>query len=138
MDKIIKVDQDMVLIIGVIMETIWQVTKGMGDKIIIEMDLGETIETKVMKKKTWVGHMIGKPEVLIEGTIEASVTVDWAQVSRVGTNIDSIRCLECQEYDHFARDFPNNTNRQRCRTNSAEVQYGQDQTLLQMPLMDID
>ena len=51
----------------------------MTDKIIIEMDLGETLETKVMKE-TGVGHMIGKLEVIIEGTIEVSVTVDQGQV----------------------------------------------------------
>ena len=50
----------------------------MGDRIIIEMDLGETLGTKVMKE-TGVGHMIGKLEVIIEGTIEVSVTVDQGQ-----------------------------------------------------------
>ena len=38
----------------------------MGDSIIIEMDLGETLETKVMKE-TGDGHMIGKPEVIKKG-----------------------------------------------------------------------
>ena len=78
MDKIIEVGQDMILIIGVITETICEVTKGMGDKVIIEMDLGETLETKAMKE-TGVHHMM-KLEVMIGGTIEASVTVDQGQV----------------------------------------------------------
>ena len=39
----------------------------------------KTLETKAMKE-TAVGHMIGKLEVVIEGTIEASVTVDQGQV----------------------------------------------------------
>ena len=43
----------------------------------IEMDLGETLETK-FRKETGVGHMIGIEEI-IEGTIEASVTVDQGQ-----------------------------------------------------------
>ena len=43
------------------------------------MDLGETLETKVMRE-TGVGHMTGKLEVMIEGTIEASATVDQGQV----------------------------------------------------------
>ena len=51
----------------------------MGDKIIIVMDLEKTLETKAMKE-TRVGHMIGKLEIIIEGTIEASVTVDQGQV----------------------------------------------------------
>ena len=94
MDKIIKVGQDMLLIIGVIMETIWEVTKGMADKIIIEMGSGKTFETKVMKE-TGVDHMIGKLEVMIEGTIEASVTVDqnqvlgWVQIE-IGLDVSSV------------------------------------------------
>ena len=46
----------------------------MGDKIVTEMDLGEILETKAIRE-TGVGHMIGKLEVITEGTIEASVTV---------------------------------------------------------------
>ena len=41
----------------------------MGDKIILEMDSGETLEVKAMKE-TGVSHMIGKLEVITEGTIE--------------------------------------------------------------------
>ena len=51
----------------------------MGNKITTEMDLGETTEIKVMKD-TGVGHMIGTLEVIIDGTIEASVTVGQGQV----------------------------------------------------------
>ena len=41
----------------------------------METDFGDTSETKAMKEKR-VGHIIGKLEVIIEGTIGASVTVD--------------------------------------------------------------
>ena len=41
MDKNIEVGQDMIQIIEVIMETIWEITKGMGDKIIIEKVSGK-------------------------------------------------------------------------------------------------
>ena len=51
----------------------------MADKIIIEIDSGETLETKAMRK-IGVGHMIGKVEVITEGTIGTSVTVDQGQV----------------------------------------------------------
>ena len=44
----------------------------MGDKIIIEMDLGDTLEIRTMRE-IGVGHIIGKPEVTTRGTIEASV-----------------------------------------------------------------
>ena len=62
----------------------------MGDKIIIEIDLGETLETKAMRE-IGVGHMIGKLEVITDGTIEASVTVDQGQVLEqllTGTGLD--------------------------------------------------
>ena len=49
----------------------------MGDKIITEMDSGETLETKAMRE-VGVGHMIGNFEIITEGKIE--VTVDQGQV----------------------------------------------------------
>ena len=78
MDKVIEVGQDMILIIGVIMETILEVIRGMGGKIIIIIE-GELLETKVMKERG-VGHMIGKTEVITEGIIEASVIVGLGQI----------------------------------------------------------
>ena len=51
----------------------------MGDKIILEMNSGETLETKAVTE-TEVGYVIGKLEVITEGTIEALVTVDQGQI----------------------------------------------------------
>ena len=51
----------------------------MGDKIIVEMDSGETLEIKAMRE-IGVGQMIGKLEVMTKGTVEASLTVDQGQV----------------------------------------------------------
>ena len=80
MDKIFEVGQGMIQIIEVITETIREVVKGMGDKIIIEMDsVMEILETKAMTE-IGVGHMIGKLEVITEGPIEASVTLDQGKV----------------------------------------------------------
>ena len=75
MDKIIEVGQDMILIIEVTTEIIWEVTWGMGDKIIIEMDSG----VKAVKEMG-VGYMIGKLGTITEGRIEVSVTVGQGQV----------------------------------------------------------
>ena len=55
----------MILIIGVIMETICEVIRGMGDKIITITE-GETLGTKTMKE-IGIGHMIGKTEAISEG-----------------------------------------------------------------------
>ena len=112
MDKIIKVGQDMIWITEVIMETIWEVTKGMGDKIILEMDSGNTLETKAMKE-TGVGHMIGNLEVIIEGTIEELVMVDEGQVPEqvqieIGLDVLSVESMiilqeNAQQWNHTER-----------------------------------
>ena len=67
----------------------------MGDKIIIEMDSGETLEIKAMRE-IGVGHMIGKLEIITEGTIRASVTVDQGQVLQqvpieIGLDVQSVK-----------------------------------------------
>ena len=51
----------------------------MGDKILLEMDLGETLEIKAMKE-VGAGHMIGRLQVITEVTTKASVTVGQGQV----------------------------------------------------------
>ena len=92
MDKIIKVGQGLIQIIGVITETIWEVIKGMGDKIIVEMDSGEILEIKAMRE-VGVSHMIGNSEVTTEETIEAPVTVDQDQVLEwvsIETELDAL------------------------------------------------
>ena len=45
----------------------------MGDKIIIEMESGATLEIKTMREVE-VGHMIDSLEIITKGTIEVSVT----------------------------------------------------------------
>ena len=62
----------------------------MGYKIIIEKDSGKTLEIIAMRG-IGVGHMIGKLEVITEGTVKASVTVDQGQVLEqvpIGTGSD--------------------------------------------------
>ena len=70
------------------------------------------------------------------GIIEVLATTDQGQVLRLNTNRDWIRCFECQEYIHFARD---------CLTMQVDrevVQIQQmfnmeeEQTLLQIPLIN--
>ena len=46
----------------------------MGYKIIIRINSGETLEIKAMGE-IGAGHMIGKLEVMTEGTIDASIIV---------------------------------------------------------------
>ena len=67
---------------------------------------GEILETITMKE-TGVGHMIGKLEVIIEWTIEVSVTVYQGQVqgwvqSEIGLDVLSVRS--------FCKRLANNTS----------------------------
>ena len=57
--------------------------------------------------------------------------------SRVSTNRDRIRCFECREYDHFARECPRGENRE---TEQIQQMFSldDDQTLLQTPLKDME
>ena len=54
------------------------------------MDSGEILEIRAMTE-VGVGHMIGNLQIITEGTIEASVTVDQGQVLEqvpIGTGLD--------------------------------------------------
>ena len=51
----------------------------MGDKIIIESKSGEIVGIKAMRE-VGVGHVIDNLEIITEGTVEASVTLDQGQV----------------------------------------------------------
>ena len=60
----------------------------------MEMDSGETLETKAMRE-IGVGHMIGKVEVITEWTVEASLMVDQGQVLEqvpIETELDVFEC----------------------------------------------
>ena len=50
MDKSMDVGQGMTWIIEEIIETIWEIIKGIEDKIIVEIDLGEILEIKAMRE----------------------------------------------------------------------------------------
>ena len=79
MDKSIEIDQGMTQIIEEIIETICDIIKGMEDKIITEIDLGEILEIKAMRE-VGVDHMIDNLEVMMEGTTEVLTTVDQGQI----------------------------------------------------------
>ena len=56
----------------------------------------------------------------------------------MSTNRDRIRCFECREYDHFARECP--TRQENRETEQIEQMFNldEDQTILQIPLMDTE
>ena len=56
----------------------------------------------------------------------------------MSTNRDRIRCFECREYDHFARECP--TRRENRETEQIQQMFSldDDQTLLQTPLIDME
>ena len=77
----------------------------MEDKIVeedIEMiDIMTTIEAKTGQEKGYL------QEIIIITEIEVQITADPGQAPGANTNRDRIRCYNCREYDHFARDCPN-------------------------------
>ena len=56
----------------------------------------------------------------------------------MSTNRDRIRCFECREYDHFARYCPTTQTDREVEQIQQLFNMDEDQTLLQMPLMDVD
>ena len=78
-DKSIEVGQGMTQIIEEIIKTIWEIIKGMEDKIIAEIALGAILEIKAMTE-VGVGQMIGNLDIMREGTTEVLGTVDQGQV----------------------------------------------------------
>ena len=58
--------------------------------------------------------------------------------SRAGTNRDRIRCFECREYDHFARECPTRQESRETEQIQQMFNMDRDQTMLQTPLMDTE
>ena len=65
------------------------------------IDITIIIEAEIDQEK---GH---SQEIIIAVEIEVQVTVDLGPGSRAITNRERIRCYNCREYDHFARDCHN-------------------------------
>ena len=49
-----------------------------------------------------------------------------------------IRCFECREYDHFARECPTRQASREAEQRQQMFNMDKDQTILQTPLMDTD
>ena len=58
--------------------------------------------------------------------------------SRASTNRDRIRCFECREYDHFARECPTRQASRETEKIQQIFNTDEDQTILQTPLRDTD
>ena len=58
--------------------------------------------------------------------------------SRASTKRDRIRCFECREYDHFARECPTGQASRETEDIQQMFNMDEDQTILQTPLMDTD
>ena len=58
--------------------------------------------------------------------------------SRANTNRDRIRCFECREYDHFARECPTRQESRETEQIQQMFNMDKDQTILQTPLMDTE
>ena len=56
--------------------------------------------------------------------------------SRTHTNRDRIRCFECREYGHFARECPTGQASRETEQIQQIFNMDEDQTILQTSLMD--
>ena len=122
-----------ILIIEVVMDIIWGVIKGMGDRVIITTE-GETLEIKLMIE-IGVGHIKDR----IDRRNGRSVSNSRSRSgSRVTTNRDRIRCFECKDTNHFARDCPTTQANREAEQIQQMFNINDDQTILLAPLMDVD
>ena len=58
--------------------------------------------------------------------------------SRASTNRDRIRCFECREYDHFARECPTRQESRETEQIQQMFNMDEDQTILQTTLTDTE
>ena len=56
----------------------------------------------------------------------------------MSTNRDRIRCFKCREYDHSVRDCPRTQADREVEQIHQMFSMDEDQTLLQIPLIDTD
>ena len=114
------------------MVIICEVIKGMGD--IITVTEGVLIEIKITVG-IGVGHL--KDRIEIGDSKSASNSGSWSH-SRASTNRDRIRCFECREYDHFARECPTRQVNRETEQIQQMFNMDEDQTILKTSLMDTD
>ena len=58
--------------------------------------------------------------------------------SRLSMNRDRIRCFECREYDHFARECPTRQESRETEQIQQMFNMDKDQTILQTPVTDTE
>ena len=88
-------------------------------------------------KETGVGHMIGKLEVIIEGPIEVSIIADQGQVQgwvQIETGLD----VSSVESTINAQEIAQQHTDREVEQIQQKFNMDKDQTLLLMPLMDVD
>ena len=83
-----------------------------------------------------VGHL--RDILEIGETVEVQVIIGQGQVLELVQKEDGIRCFECREYDHFARECPTRQVSRETEQIQQMFNMDKDQTLLQTSLMDTD
>ena len=58
--------------------------------------------------------------------------------SRASMNRDRIRCFECREYDHLARECPTRQENRETEQIQQMFNMDEDQTILETPLSDTE
>ena len=107
--------------------------KDMGDRIIITE--GESLEIKIMRGKRSRSYERKNRDRRDDRSISKSRSRSG---SRATINRHRIRCFECREYDHFARDCLTIQANREAEKIQQMINMDEEQTILQTPLMDVD
>ena len=124
----------MILTIELPTGIIQEVVRDMGDLIITIIE-GEMLEVKITIETEVSLYERQNRDRRDSRSISNSRSRSGSMVT---TNRDRIRCFECREYDHFSRHCPTRQARREEEQIQQMFNIGEDQTLLQTPLLDTD
>ena len=129
--RTLEVGQGIILITEVVMVTTCEVIRVMGEiMVIIE---GMVIEIKIMNRNR--NRTLERQDRRRRNDRGVSNSRSRSD-SRASTNRDRIRCFECREYDHFARECPTRQESRETEQIQQMFNVDEDQTILQTPLTD--
>ena len=114
------------------MVTMHEIIRGMGEIIVIIEEMIMGIEFDRNRSRTFERQDRGRRNYRSMNNSRSR------SGSRASMNRDRIRCLECREYDHFARECPKRQESRETKQIQQMFNMDKDQTILQTPLMDTE
>ena len=137
MDKIIEVVQGMIQIIGVITENNMRGNQRYGRQNYKRDGFRGNFRNQSYER----GRSRSYDRQFRENSRRDNRSISYSRSrsgSRVNTNRDRMRCFDCREYDHFARDCPITQADREVEQIQQMFNMDKEQTLLQIPIIDTD